>query len=148
VSLASSFGLSYDLGMITSERHILHVADLLMGAVWADGEQREEELAEVARLLAASVPGKQLPASVAARLRSFRRETFDLPATAAALESGSASEKRHWLECVAAVRDADNEIDFLEDDFLRDTAVLLGMESATWADLTMEMEELPDDTDG
>jgi hypothetical protein len=48
--------------------------------------------------------------------------------------------KRRLLELVAAVRDADEEVDLSEDDYLRALAGALGMSPDEYEDLTLDYE--------
>ena len=77
---------------------------------------------------------------VDARIKSFDSEAFNLEASARDFASDPPIQKRKLLELVAAVRDADDEIDLAEDDYLRNLGLALGMKPAEFADLTLEIE--------
>jgi hypothetical protein len=49
-------------------------------------------------------------------------------------------QKRKLLELVASVRDADDEVDLAEDEYLVALAKALGMQKAEYSDLALEYE--------
>jgi uncharacterized tellurite resistance protein B-like protein len=119
---------------------ILEITDLLMGAAHADGELRPEEGAAVRSLLGDLLGEPDLPADVEARVNAFIATAFDLEKTANTFAHDPASEKLKLLELVAAVRDADDEIDLDEDAFLRDLAKAIGVPEAELGDLALDVE--------
>ena len=119
---------------------ILHIVDLLMGAAHADHELRAGETAAVRELVAELLGVERLPAEVEARIRGFDPAGFRLVEAAAAFRSDPASEQRRLVELVAAVHDADDEIDLAEDDYLRALARALGLADGAVADLQLEYE--------
>jgi len=123
---------------------ILEITDLLMGAAHADSEYRTDEDVVVRKLLRELLGEEELPADVEARLKAFRADEFDVAKTAATFAGDPASEKRKLLELVAAVRDADEEIDLDEDEYLRSLAAALGVAAEEVKDLVLdyEVEEL------
>lgn len=130
--------------MATVRDRIILLTDLLLGAVHADDEQRGTERDAVRRLLSQLLEGGALPEEVNARIDAFPVESFDLAAAAADFADDPPIQKRQLLELVAAVRDADGEIDLAEDQYMVDLAQALGMDESEYADLTLdyEVEEL------
>lgn len=120
------------------------VADLLMGAVHADGALEGSEEAAVRRLLGTLLGEPTLPAEVEARIKGFDPKGFDLARTASEFSGDAPDRKRRLLELVAAVHDADEVFDCAEDDYLKSLAGALGMKREEYADLTFEIEELRD----
>lgn len=116
------------------------MTDLLLGAVFADDRLEGEEKAAVRRLLLEVVGGDALPIQIEARIENFTPSGFDLKATAKEFEADPAVKKRKLLELVAAVFDADGEVDFAEDDYLRELATALGMEASEYDDLVIEYD--------
>ncbi|MCS6797507.1 MAG: TerB family tellurite resistance protein [Myxococcota bacterium] len=132
--------------MATRSERLLALTDLLLGAAHADGTRTGAEERTVRRLLGQLVGAEGLPAEVDARLRSFSPQGFDVVRAAAPFASDPRERRRKLLELVAAVRDADDEIDLAEDDYLRQVARAVGLEQADWADLALDyqVEELRD----
>lgn len=125
---------------------ILEIADLLMGAAHADKELRAEEEVAVRDLLTDLLKVSELPADVDARLRGFDPGAWKLATTAARFASDATADKRKLIELVAAVHDADDEMDLAENEYLVDLARALGLPAAEIADLELdyEVEDLRD----
>ena len=115
------------------------IADLLMGAAYADNHLDGRELEKVKKLLADVMSLDQLPAEMTTRLEGFDAKGFDARAAAQSLELGSEEEKRHLVELIAAVAEADEELDFDENDYIEDVANALDLPRATFTDLTVEV---------
>jgi uncharacterized tellurite resistance protein B-like protein len=122
---------------------ILVITDLLLGAVYADNRLNGEEEQTVRNLLS-DLLGSELPQQVERRIKTFPANTFDLKATAKDFASDPPINKRRLLELVAAVRDADEEIDLAEDQYMVQLAKALEMDPSEYQDLTLdyEVEEL------
>ena len=131
--------------MSVSDRFLV-LTDLLLGAVYADDRLEGEEEAAVRRLVGEIIGGDTLPDEIDARINDFDKDAFDLDASAAAFAEDPAVDKRKLLELVAAVFDADEEVDFDEDDYLRRLAVAIGMEESEYKDLALDydMEDAAD----
>ena len=121
---------------------ILPLCDLLLGAAYADKELKDQERDEV-RALLEDLAG-ELPTDVEIRLTAFDPAKFDLAAAAAPFRGDSEDERKKLLVLVSAVNEADEEIDFSEDDYLRDLAKALGLPSNALEGLTMEIEQEQD----
>lgn len=132
--------------MSETSESILTITDLLLGAVYADGERSGDEVQTVRDLLRELLDAKELPESLDARISHFEPGDFSLDESAAAFASAEPERKRRVLELVAAVRDADGEVDVAEDEYLVSLAKALGMKEAEYADLTLdyEIEDLRD----
>ncbi len=116
------------------------ITDLLLGAVYADDRLDGAEDAAVRKLLCEAVGEEELPIQLEARIENFDIKDFDLATTAGEFETTADVSKRKLLELVAAVFDADGEVDFAEDDYLRDLAKALGMDESEWSDLAIGYE--------
>ena len=123
--------------MAISDR-ILPLCDLLLGAAYADDELRDQEKDEVRGLLE-ELAG-ELPTEVELRIASFDPATFSLATAAAPFKSDPEDERKKVLFLVSAVIEADDEIDFAEDDYLRDLAGALGLPKSALDGLTVEVE--------
>jgi uncharacterized tellurite resistance protein B-like protein len=111
----------------------------LLGAAYADKELKDQEKEEVKQLLEGLAGG--LSPDVAAAIASFEPEKFDLKASASAFQSDSEEDRKKVLFLVAAVNEADDELDFAEDDYLRAVAEALGLPKSALEGLTVEIEE-------
>lgn len=118
---------------------IVPLCDLLLGAAYADLELKDVEDDEVRGLLA-DLSGAELTTELEARIAAFDPATFDLAATAAAFQGDSVDDRRRLLFLVAAVNDADDEIDFAEDEYLRALCSALGLPDEALAGLTIDVE--------
>lgn len=118
----------------------LVLTDLLLGAVHADERLEGEEEDAVRAYLLEIIGGDELPIEVEARIANFDPEDFDLDASAAEFDADPATSKRKLLELVAAVFDADGEVDFDEDDYLRSLADALGVDPEEYDDLVIEYD--------
>jgi len=126
--------------MSTIADRIMVITDLLLGAAHADDKLAGQEDAAVRRLLGELLGGAALPDAVDARIKAFPAGTFDLAATAADFAKDAPIQKRKLLELVAAVNDADDELDLGEDEYLVKLAKALGMAPAEYADLALDVE--------
>lgn len=119
---------------------ILEIVDLLLGAAYADRVYQPAEEVTVRRLLGELLGEDLLPADVEARLQEFRTEAFELAKTAAAFKDDPAAEKRKLLELVVSVRDADDEIDLDEDEYVKALAAAIDVPTSAFADLVLHVE--------
>lgn len=126
--------------MTSVQDRILVITDLLLGAVYADDELRGSENEAVRKLLAELLGAGRVPKEVDDRIKTFPAGTFDMRATARDFAEDPPLKKRKLLELVCAVRDADEEIDLAEDDYIRALAEALGMKKDEYADLTVDYE--------
>jgi uncharacterized tellurite resistance protein B-like protein len=124
--------------MSISDR-ILPLCDLLLGAAYADKQLAEQEKEEV-RAVIEDMAGNDLPPEIDKRIRTFDPKKFDLTKTAAAFRSDPEDERRKILFLVSAVIEADEEIDFAEDDYLRALAKALGLPKSALEGLTVDVE--------
>lgn len=115
------------------------IADLLMGAAFADNRLDGREYASVKKLLAEVIDAEELPKDMETRLKGFDNKTFDPAGTAKSLELTDDTEKRKLIELIAAVTEADDVLDFDEDAYLKTVAEALGMPKESYADLSIEI---------
>ncbi len=115
------------------------LADLLMGAAYADDKLRKREAEAVRDKLRSFLDLDELPPNLEERLQAFDPATFDLKATAQELLLETPSRRRKILELVAAVHDADEELDLDEDEYLRDLGEAMGLNESEYADLKLEI---------
>ncbi len=117
---------------------ILPLCELLLGAAYADKELKDQEKDEVRSLLE-GLAG-ELPADVELKIVGFDPASFDLTSSAAPFKGDSEDDRKKLLYLVAAVNEADDEIDFAEDDYLRALAAALELPASALAGLTVEVE--------
>jgi hypothetical protein len=117
---------------------ILPLCDLLLGAAYADKELRQQEKDEVRALLGDLVG--ELPKEVEARIAAFDPKKFDLKIAAAPFHADTEDERRKLLFLVSAVNEADDEIDFAEDEYLRALAKELALPKSALDGLTVDVE--------
>jgi uncharacterized tellurite resistance protein B-like protein len=115
------------------------IADLLMGAAFADSRLDGREYEAVKALLAGVMGLDAIPEEMEKRLKAFEPKTFDPEGAAASLMLTEEAEKRHLIELIAAVNDADDELDLDEHDYLTRVADAVGLAREGYDDLTMEV---------
>ncbi len=123
----------------TSDR-IFVIVDLLLGAAHADARLVGAEQTAVRELLGELLGGGELPPEVEARIANFSASTFDLAAVAREFAIDPLIQKRHLLELVAKVHEADDELDFDEDAYLVSLARALDVPEAEYDDLTLGIQ--------
>jgi uncharacterized tellurite resistance protein B-like protein len=125
---------------------ILPLCDLLLGAAHADKQFKDREREEVRDMLA-DLTGAKLTPELEARIAKFDPSRFDLAATAAEFRGDPADDRRRLLFLVAAVHDADDEIDLAEDEYLRALAGALDLPGSALEGLALdvEVEEMRED---
>jgi uncharacterized tellurite resistance protein B-like protein len=121
--------------------HIETITDLLLGAAYADKRLEGDELASISAMLCKLLGTAALPQAQTDRIGAFNPAKFDVKAASGRLRFESAENKRKVLELVASVSDADDELDFAEDAYLRKVASGMGLSEADIADLTIEVLE-------
>lgn len=129
---------------MASPDRILPLCDLMLGAAYADGRLDQRERDTVAELLA-DLAGDPLAAAVTARIAAFDPARFDLRAAAAPFAGDGLDDKKRLLYLLAAVSEADDELDLAEDAYLADVARALAIPAAELDGLTLaiQVEELP-----
>jgi len=130
--------------MATPDR-ILPLCDILMGAAYADKEFHDREREEVRGMLA-DLAGSLTP-ELEKRIASFDPDKFDLATTAATFKDDPPDDRRRLLFLVAAVNEADEEVDISEDEYLRALAKALDLpdEALEGMVIDVEIEDLKED---
>jgi uncharacterized tellurite resistance protein B-like protein len=118
---------------------IAPLCDILLGAAYADHELKDREREEVQAMLA-DLSGDELTPELEQRIATFDPKRFDLAATASAFRADSPDDRRRLLFLVAAINDADDELDLAEDEYLRALCAALELPSEALAGLTIEVE--------
>jgi len=118
----------------------LAICDLLLGAAHADSHFTDRERVTVRELLADLFGSENLPSEVEARIDLFQADKFDVATAAQPFRGDSEDEKKKLLYLVAAVHEADEELDFAEDDYMRAIGKALDMPDAALDDLVIDVE--------
>lgn len=129
------------------KEHVQTITNLLLGAAYADKKLEGEETKIIEKLLCKLVGTEQLPIAQSSQMRSFSPAAFDLDSAASSLAGLDEGDKRKVLEMVCAVHDADEELDFAEDAYLRKVAIGLGINPDEISGLALDMSEI-DEMDG
>jgi len=117
---------------------LLPLTRLLLGAAYADNEVHDKEREEV-RALLEDLAG-ELPTDVELEIVKFDPKSFDLALTAGEFVGDSEDDRKKLLFLVSAVIEADEEIDFSEDEYLRALAGALKLPASALAGLTVDVE--------
>lgn len=123
--------------MSLSDR-IVPLCDLLLGAAYADKQFKDREREEVTGMLE-DLAGSVTP-ELKAQIDNFDTKKFDLAKTAASFADDDEDERRKLLFLVAAINDADEEVDFAEDKYLRDLAAALKLPKEALNGLVIDVE--------
>jgi hypothetical protein len=118
---------------------IAPLCDILLGAAHADEEFKDREDDEL-RAMLLEMSGTELTAEIEQRIASFDPKRFDLVTTAAAFRGDPPDDRRRLLFLVAAINDADDEIDLAEDEYLRALCKALELPAEALAGLTIDVE--------
>lgn len=93
------------------------------------------------RGLLEDIGGDELSVELETQIAGFDPEAFDLSATARHFLADPPEDRKRILYLVAAINDADDELDFDEDDYLRGLARALELPDDALAGLTIEIIE-------
>lgn len=113
------------------------VADLLVAAAMADGGVDRKERQALFRLLKEFLDVVALPRWLEKRLLEFDDSEFRLKEAAARLEKLTNAQKRHVLEMVRMLCDANDAYDLEEERFMLSLAVALGLQAEDVEDLVL-----------
>jgi len=118
-----------------------YLCDVLMAGAYADDRLDGREVEAVKKLLGALTrDGEVLSDDILDRIDAFDPKTFDLTASVAGLGELSREQKRAVLEMLSDLSESDDEIDLVEDEFLRKVAGAIGATAEDLQGLTVEIE--------
>lgn len=120
---------------------ILPLCELLLGAAYADDDFKDRE-EEAVRGLLQDLAGGELSIELETKLNSFDPKTFDFDAAAAHFQGDPEDDRKRVVVLVAAINDADDEIDFAEDEYLRKLAKALALPDGSLAGMTIDVEDV------
>jgi len=115
-----------------------HIADLLMGAAFADGELDGSESTTVREILAGLLDG-ELPSWLTERVDNFDPASFDLEATCKRADLPQPKDKRALLALLVKVIEADEIEDLDEGAYVQKVAKLMGLSAAEMKGLAVEV---------
>jgi uncharacterized tellurite resistance protein B-like protein len=118
---------------------ILPVCDLLLGAAYADEEFKDREREEVRGMLS-DLTGAELSKELEDRIANFDPKKLDVAKVADEFKSDSEDDRKRLLHLVAAINDADEEVDLAEDDYLRALAKALDLPDSALSGMTVDVE--------
>jgi uncharacterized tellurite resistance protein B-like protein len=119
---------------------IAPIADILLGAIHADGRQLGDEKRAVEALLRDLILRPELPQELSERIARFDPQQFRLEEAVAEFDRDPPMQRRRLLELVAKICVSDGEFDLEEDDYLRRLARGLKMEPREYEDLVLDYE--------
>jgi len=122
------------------DANLMAVADILLGAAYADGTGDGSEILAVRDLLKEITGAKDLAPELEKRVSTFSVKSFDLEKSAKAFKDGAKITPRRVLELCATIRDADEEHDLAEDDYIKAVGKALGMKESDYKDLTLDYD--------
>jgi uncharacterized tellurite resistance protein B-like protein len=116
------------------------IADLFLGAMYADERFEDEEKRAVRKMLCDLIVRPELPEELERRIEEFNPSTFDLIATARDFASDPPMNRRRLLELVAQLCVSDGELAFEEDEYLHRLARALDMKPVEYEDIVLDYE--------
>lgn len=124
---------------------IAPLCDLLLGAAHADAkfEDREDD---AVRAVLTELAG-DIPVEVEAQMAQFDPDKHSVEESAKAFANDPIADRARVLSFVAAINDADDEVDFAEDEYLREVCKALGLPDSSLEGLVVDVEEIAPDFD-
>lgn len=116
------------------------IANLLMGAAHADDDLDGRELETVKKLVSEAMGEDELPSEIETKLHLFDPEDFDIKATVDAIDLDDDDMKLKLLELIVAVQDADEIVDYNEDDYIIEVAKAMGLPEDKYKSLTLDVQ--------
>jgi uncharacterized tellurite resistance protein B-like protein len=114
-------------------------AEVRRVAQFKEGETIDaEEMARLGNMLRDLQPKEELPATLVQRLADFDPARFDIDEAVGPFLHESVEFKRNLLQLAVSVHEADGELDFAEDTFIRELGFKLGLEMKQFQDLLLE----------
>lgn len=117
-----------------------NIANLLMGAAYADDDLDGRELETVRKLLTEAIGDGELPHDLEAKLHLFDPEEHDVKATVDAIDLPNDDMKMKLLELIVAVHDSDEVLDVGEDEYVIEVAEAMGLPKSKYAKMTLDVE--------
>ena len=116
-----------------------HLAALLMGMAYADGDYDGKEAQAIGEALRQLVPGQELPSEVSGHLARFDAASFSIEESCQALVPLTQDERAILLSLIGKVADADGVHDLEESDYMRAVGAALGASPKEYASWVIEV---------
>jgi putative colanic acid biosynthesis UDP-glucose lipid carrier transferase len=123
------------------DEYVRALADALLAAAHADGDACPREVRAIRRLLARLLSVHELPGWLDRHILDFDPSGFDLAAAVEVLHRLGPSERRHVVELVRQVCDADNAFDLEEERYMVALVLSLSLSREDVADLVVHAAE-------
>jgi putative colanic acid biosynthesis UDP-glucose lipid carrier transferase len=117
------------------------LADTLLAAAQADGEICRRERVAIRKILVALLEEESLPSWLEAHIEAFVPENFDLAAATRELRTLRPEQRRHIVELVRKVCDANNAFDLAEEQYMLGLVLALSLGREDVADLVIHPAE-------
>ena len=118
--------------------YVLAIASALLGAAYTDGALGERELRAIRRILARLIRSAQLPDWLELHLASFDPNALRIELIAERLRALEPAERRHVVELVRQVCDADNDFGFEDERYLTGLILALSLTDEDVSDLVVQ----------
>lgn len=115
------------------------MADVLLGAAYADGHHDEDERATVRAILSDVLNRTRLGRRLEAHMEAFDPATFDVREACKRLSLPTPEDRRLILSMIAEVTDADDVHHLDEDAYIRVVAEAIGAARDEFDDLTVDI---------
>jgi uncharacterized tellurite resistance protein B-like protein len=116
------------------------IADVLLGAAYADGLHQLEEASAIRRLLGGLAGAEELPPALAQHIEAFDVSAFTLERSCAGLDVDTPEKRRRLLQLVAQVTECDEVHDFDESDYIVRFARCIGAKPEEYKGLTVDVQ--------
>ena len=125
--------------LVLDTAQLKHLAELLLGAAYADGDYDGHEAEAIGGILRAQVRDGELPEEVTGHLASFDIDTFSVDTAAQGMGLEGAEQRRAVLQLISEVTHADDVLDHDESEFIRVVGRALGAAPEEYEDFTFDL---------
>jgi uncharacterized tellurite resistance protein B-like protein len=116
------------------------IADVLLGAAYADGLHQLEEASAIRRVLSGLVGEDELPTALAQHIEAFDISSFKLERSCDGLDVDTPEKRRRLLQLIAQVTECDDVHDFDESDYIVRFARCIGAKPEEYKGLTVDLQ--------
>lgn len=125
--------------LVLDTQQLKHLAELLLGAAYADGDYDGHEAEAIGGILRAQVREGELPEEVTGHLAAFDIDAFSVDEAAKGMSLDGAEQRRAVLQLISEVTHADDVLDHDESEFIRLVGRALGAAPDEYEDLTFDL---------
>ena len=123
---------------MTTPDRIFPLCELLLGAAYADGQLQPQEATEIRALLIELAGESRV--EVEACIASFEPAKFDMGSLIGYFRNDTEEQREKLLLLVSKVVDADDEVDFAENEYLHALATALALPASALTGLTVDVD--------